>query len=233
MGLDFVEIMMSCEDAFDIRIRDREIETVRTAGDLHALVMRLLNERRGEAVCASSQMFYRLRQDLMKIGMPRRMIRPQTSVAEIVEELGEERWPAVRSVLEIPRSLPKPTWAEALMLGGAIASGVAAKLVGGEIWLGVIAGIAAGYLLHVALRPVRVPSESHESLREITYTLLSRQHRRPKGNVSEAEAWQVVRGILADEFAIASQDSSRTWEQGEKLQAVQDLQMRRARATLR
>ena len=45
MGLDVVEIMMSCEDAFDIRIRDREIETVRTAGDLHALVMRLLNER--------------------------------------------------------------------------------------------------------------------------------------------------------------------------------------------
>src|SRR6184192_1021699 len=45
-----------------------------------------------------------------------------------------------------------------------------------------------------------------------------------RGKCLEAEAWQVVRGILADEFAIASQDSSRTWEQGEKLQAVQDLQ---------
>ena len=57
MGLDVVEIMMGCEDAFDIRIRDREMEAVRTAGDLHALVMRLLQERRGEAVCASRQAF--------------------------------------------------------------------------------------------------------------------------------------------------------------------------------
>jgi hypothetical protein len=145
----------------------------------------------------------------MKIGVPRRLIRPQTQVAEIVQELGEARWPAVRSALAIPRTLRKPAWAEALMGAGAIASGVAAKLVGGEISMGVIAGISAGYLLHVALRPARVPSESHESLREITYTLLSRQHRRSKRDVSEAEAWQVVRGILADQFAVPMQQIGR------------------------
>src|SRR5258706_15427814 len=96
MGLDVVEIMMSCEDAFDISIRDREMETVRTAGDLHALVMRLLQERRGESVCASSQMFYRLRQDLMKIGVPRRLIRPQRQGGGIGEVFGEARWAPVR-----------------------------------------------------------------------------------------------------------------------------------------
>jgi acyl carrier protein len=44
MGLDVVEIIMECEDEFGIAIPDEDFSAVRTAGDLHALVMRLLRE---------------------------------------------------------------------------------------------------------------------------------------------------------------------------------------------
>jgi hypothetical protein len=124
MGLDVLEIIMSCEDAFDVRIADKDVESVRTAGDLHALVMRLLHERQGAAGCPSSRVFYRLRRGLMKVGVARMLIHPDMRLGEIVGELGQPRWAEVRAALEIPPLLRRPGWAELIVLGGAIASGV-------------------------------------------------------------------------------------------------------------
>ena len=42
MGLDAVELIMGVEEAFDIEIPDEEAPTIRTVGQMYALVLRKL-----------------------------------------------------------------------------------------------------------------------------------------------------------------------------------------------
>ena len=168
------------------------------------MVLRLVRQRDGSWESPSSQVFYRLRRKLMEVGMPRRLIRPETRVLEILEELGEERWPAVRSALEMPRVFRKPGWTEVAGLVGGVLVALAAKSMGGELWVGIMAGIVAGYLMHLVLLPLRAELRSNQSLRDITYILVGQERRKRKasGNVSDAEVWQVLRGILALTLAV-------------------------------
>jgi acyl carrier protein len=211
MGLDAVEIIMNCEDAFDIRIPDNEVEKVRTAGNLHSLVMRLLSQRQGAPACPSSQVFYRLRKALIGIGVPRRLIRPESKVGEIVEELGEARWADVRATLEIPRMLRKPAWAELLVFGGVTVTVFAAKFLGGGILAGIGAGIVAAYVLYLVTLPVRMNFQSNESLRQRIYGLVGGRRRKlaAVNSVSNAEAWQILRGILAEQLGIPMEEIRR------------------------
>jgi acyl carrier protein len=205
MGLDAIEIIMNCEDAFGISICDADAEKLRTAGDLHALIMRLLREPEGGTSCPSSRNFYVLRNKLLGIGMPRRMIRPQLRLAEIVQEVGEDRWPAVRKALEIPIDVRRPKWAEAVVFGGAILAGIAAGAWWNRgAWAGIAAALVAGYLLYLVTMPARIALERNQSLREVTYALLARQRRERMGvrKFSEAEVWQIIRGILSEQLGI-------------------------------
>jgi acyl carrier protein len=76
MGLDAVEIVMAVEDAFDIRLEDREVEKVRTPGQLIDLVLskvRLTDSK----VCLTQRAFGRIRRLLMShFSIPRNQIAP-------------------------------------------------------------------------------------------------------------------------------------------------------------
>ena len=43
MGLDIVEVVMRCEEAFDVRLEPMRLEQMRTVGDLFELVCERLN----------------------------------------------------------------------------------------------------------------------------------------------------------------------------------------------
>ncbi len=59
MGLDGVELVMECEDAFQIRIADADAAVTETVGQLQSLCIRLVEEQtqttlsqeRREAIC--------------------------------------------------------------------------------------------------------------------------------------------------------------------------------------
>lgn len=45
MGLDFVELIISIEDAFDISIDDEEAENIVTVGDCHKFILKKIGNR--------------------------------------------------------------------------------------------------------------------------------------------------------------------------------------------
>jgi acyl carrier protein len=47
MGLDIVEVVMRCEETFDVRLEPIRLEQMRTVGDLFELVCEQLNLRGG------------------------------------------------------------------------------------------------------------------------------------------------------------------------------------------
>lgn len=60
MGLDSVEILVKVENAFGIRIPDREAEQIITVGDFHETVWLHIADRHSDK-CKSQQLFYSLR----------------------------------------------------------------------------------------------------------------------------------------------------------------------------
>src|SRR5437016_2750096 len=98
MGLDTVELVMTLEDHFAIRIPDRDAEELCTVGQIYEYLERRLNVpelRRAEIRCASRATFYQLRYAVMDcLGLPRRVIRPCLSLTDVlpVREL-RRIWP--------------------------------------------------------------------------------------------------------------------------------------------
>jgi acyl carrier protein len=50
MGLDVVELVLRCEEKFDIRLEDSRLESTRTVGDLFELICEQLNLPHGSQV---------------------------------------------------------------------------------------------------------------------------------------------------------------------------------------
>jgi acyl carrier protein len=104
MGLQFIEVVMGCEEEFGIELPDEDvgerIETgrMRTVADLHTMVMDAL--RRKEQVwvtpdaCPTSAAFYRVRRALMEVlGVPRSSIRPATPMDDLITlDRRSEQW---------------------------------------------------------------------------------------------------------------------------------------------
>ena len=114
MGLDGVEIVMAIEDAFAIRINDKEAERCVTPRDIIDLVMSKV-QLSDEHVCLSQRSFHTLRRTFIERGIRRSRFRSSTSLDEIVpkqnrrhawksisEEIGTTTWP----------SLERPGWLE-------------------------------------------------------------------------------------------------------------------------
>jgi len=86
MGLDAVELIMRAEEEFDIEILDEEASLVSTPGQLCALIERKLGtvavEKRSG--CPTSRAFYRVRRELVALGVERRKISPTARFEALV-----------------------------------------------------------------------------------------------------------------------------------------------------
>ena len=84
MGLDAVELVMSVEETFGIEIADREVGTIRTAGDLHRCVLRKLGVSEDEPRAAEAwDRLVAIFAD--EFGVPPETVVPE---ADIVKDLG-------------------------------------------------------------------------------------------------------------------------------------------------
>ena len=63
MGLDSVEMIISVENKFGVHLADRDVEKVRTVGNLYELLRRVLSDP-NNGKCRTQHIFYRLRRSL-------------------------------------------------------------------------------------------------------------------------------------------------------------------------
>ncbi len=64
MGMESVELVMECEDEFDIKITDHDAHITTTVGELHALCVRLIEEQHQDIKIgpdASDRIMHRVR----------------------------------------------------------------------------------------------------------------------------------------------------------------------------
>ena len=99
MGMDFVELILATEEAFDIEIPDdeaRHLETVRQLADYVAQRVPLQSERK----CRTQRSFYRVRQVLARLQTPRTRVTPMTDLYALKPVLAHpEVWPLVGTAL--------------------------------------------------------------------------------------------------------------------------------------
>jgi hypothetical protein len=97
MGLDFMELMLSVEEAFRFRFPDTDLTSLNTPGRLIDYLAAHLPAGT-EDVCLSQRTFYRLRQSLIHhLGSARSAVRPATSLWKLIPiERRRKVWPAVR-----------------------------------------------------------------------------------------------------------------------------------------
>jgi hypothetical protein len=113
MGLDFVEFVIRTEDAFSIRITDKEASLLGTPRDVIDFVASKAGTRQNP-LCLSQAAFHLFRKEaLAHTELPREAIRPSASLEELIPEnnrrviwralksgIGAKDWPA----------LCRPTW---------------------------------------------------------------------------------------------------------------------------
>jgi hypothetical protein len=100
LGLDTVELIMRIEEDFSIDLPDWELSSVRTVGDLYALVLRHLDTT---SACLSSKAFYRTRSAMVDaLNLSRRSIRPSTSLEPLLPtESRIQRWNEIGTAIDL------------------------------------------------------------------------------------------------------------------------------------
>lgn len=108
MGLELLEIAISTEEEFQIKIDDDDLAALRTVGDLHAYVVDKLNGKQAalHSECPNPRAFIEVRRVLMdQISLPRSVVRPTVKLHEILPRKGLRRlWDELERRLDV--SLP-------------------------------------------------------------------------------------------------------------------------------
>jgi len=204
MGLESVELIMRAEEEFSIEIFDQEAEGVSTPGQLCALIERKLGFANAEkrSGCPTSRAFYRVRQTLQELNVPRSAITPRTHFESLFP--APERaahWRELEGRLDLP--LPRlgvPAW-----LQWALASPVALfplYLVWpnlaflGLMWIGWV------YLIHLALCRVSVWTPAYRmTVGDISHRFADKQHERDP-QPEPRDLWPKVQWMIADEMGV-------------------------------
>jgi acyl carrier protein len=113
MGLDFVEFVIRTEDAFGIKITDKEASLLRTPRDVIDLVASKAGTRQNP-LCLSQAAFHLFRKEaLAHTGVPRAAIRPSATLEELIPENNRRViWSALKSGIGAKDwpALCRPTW---------------------------------------------------------------------------------------------------------------------------
>lgn len=107
MGLDSVELVMECEDEFGIIISDEDASRTTTPRQLANLIVRLLSENSKlniSLVCTSAHVFYKMRSRLMRSGVQRDSVHPDTQMGVLLDAPNKVslRRSSVGTVIEMP-----------------------------------------------------------------------------------------------------------------------------------
>lgn len=115
MGLDGVEIVISCEEEFGVELTDFEVETFLTPRDMIECIWRKIRGREtgDSTACRTQAAFYRLRRVIVNAwDVPRTSVKPDSAVAGLLgnrkpadawRKLGLELGREVRPYLVAPK----------------------------------------------------------------------------------------------------------------------------------
>ena len=113
MGLDFVEFVIRTEDAFGIRITDKEASLLRTPRDVVDFVASKAGTRQNP-LCLSQAAFHLFRKEaLTHTEVPRAAIRPSASLEELIPKNNRRViWRALKSGIGVKDwpALCRPAW---------------------------------------------------------------------------------------------------------------------------
>jgi len=112
MGLDFVELIISIEDAFDIAIEDEEASKVVTVNVCYKLILNKIGSR-DEKKCLTVHTFNRLRKVLIEeLGIDRNKFHPKQNLEELIPKNSRRKlWSNLseKANLKFP-ILIRPNW---------------------------------------------------------------------------------------------------------------------------
>jgi acyl carrier protein len=224
MGLATVELVMEVEAAFGITLPDEDAQHVVTVGDLHALVVRLMDERDGatrrEGACPSAAAFYALRRGAMAaLTVDRAAIRPAAPASLLAGPYRGrlERWSLLESASGLrlpPLRLPNGIFCfiVALSLASGLVAGRAAYRASGDFGGAFVACVLVPLPVLLALTLLASPlarsvPDDCETLRGLTRavaarnlgTLAARGGRRPTGD----ETFAALRAIIVETLGVA------------------------------
>ncbi|WP_121667452.1 acyl carrier protein [Mesonia aquimarina] len=104
MGLDSVELVMTIEEKFGIRIEDSEAEKIRTVQEFADIVFRKIISTPTDK-CLTQIVFYRIRKALRILISTEKEIRPDMKISELFTKTElEEKWSQLKTELglELP-----------------------------------------------------------------------------------------------------------------------------------
>jgi acyl carrier protein len=104
MGLDSVELVMSIEDKFGIRIEDSEAEKIYTVQDFADIVFSRISKNPTDK-CLTQIVFYRIRKALRNLTSTEKEIRPDMKISELFTQSElKEKWNQLKTEvgLELP-----------------------------------------------------------------------------------------------------------------------------------
>ncbi len=101
MGLDSVELVMSIEDKFGIRIEDSEAEKIYTVQDFADIVFSRIIKSPTEK-CLTQIVFYRIRKALGILTSIEKEIRPDVKILELFTQRElKEKWSQLKTELQL------------------------------------------------------------------------------------------------------------------------------------
>ncbi|XLS27647.1 phosphopantetheine-binding protein [Flavobacteriaceae bacterium M23B6Z8] len=101
MGLDSVELVMSIEDKFGIRIKDSEAEKIYTIQDFADIVFNRISKNPTDK-CLTQIVFYRIRKALRNLTSTVKEIRPDMKISEFFTQSElKEKWSQLKTEVEL------------------------------------------------------------------------------------------------------------------------------------
>lgn len=203
MGLDGVELLMRVEEEFGIGIEDEEAEHVVTPGKLCALIERKLGFAAAEkrSGCPTSRAFYRVRRELVSLGIERAQIRPSTkfdSLGPRFERHAEWNTLGERLNLKMPSLERSPEW----VFIGLLPLGVIPVLLAIEPTQGVLFAFGWAFSWWIgfhATKPLAV--HAPQELRTVG-ELARRVAWASQIPTQERDVWPQLQLIIADELSV-------------------------------
>ncbi len=105
MGLDSVDLLMSFEEQFEIQIPNSEAENILTINDMVDAIYNKIKINPNDT-CISQLVFYRIRNDLIQLGISRDQITVDSKISELLkcDDLSSQ-WLELEQKLEL--NIPK------------------------------------------------------------------------------------------------------------------------------
>ena len=207
MGLDFVELIISIEDAFDIAIEDEEAVNIVTVGDCHKFILKKIGNR-DENKCLTVHTFNRLRKVFTEeLGIERNKFHPGTSLDDLIPKSNRRKlWRRISQKFKLKIPLSIPDWL-AYMLIALIPIIILSGFIGSNA--GLLPSYSGWISIPIALLIFRMSSKLTEPL---AY----------KTNLNENTVGGLTKEVLALNFGTVSKEV-KSWNGDEVWEAMKNI----------